>query len=160
VTPRPLTRRRADAEARLATVPCDGWVATATAGPDGVPTAHLVPLSVAWIDERVVLAVELASRTARGIAAAGRARIGVGPTRDVVMIDAVLERSVPVAEAPAHLADGYAARSDWDPRDDPGGYAYLVLRPERIQAWREVDELAGRTLMRAGAWLVTAGDVP
>jgi hypothetical protein len=28
-----------------------------------------------------------------------------------------------------------------------------VLRPERIQAWREADEIAGRTLMRDGAWL-------
>src|SRR3954470_14367036 len=99
--PRPLERRRADAEARLAAVPCDGWVATATAGPDGAPLAHLVPLSVAWFGGRVVLALELASRTARGVRATGRARIGVGPTRDVVLIDAVLERAVPVAEAPA-----------------------------------------------------------
>jgi len=30
---------------------------------------------------------------------------------------------------------------------------FLVLRPLRIQAWREVNELPGRTLMRAGAWL-------
>ena len=29
----------------------------------------------------------------------------------------------------------------------------LVLRPERIQAWRESNELAGRLLMRDGAWL-------
>jgi hypothetical protein len=28
-----------------------------------------------------------------------------------------------------------------------------VLRPLRIQAWREVDELPGRTLMRGGAWI-------
>jgi len=29
-----------------------------------------------------------------------------------------------------------------------------VLRPEQIQAWREENELAGRTLMRGGAWLI------
>jgi hypothetical protein len=29
---------------------------------------------------------------------------------------------------------------------------YVVLRPERIQAWRERNELSGRTLMRAGRW--------
>jgi hypothetical protein len=31
---------------------------------------------------------------------------------------------------------------------------FVVLRPDRIQAWREEYELAGRTLMRGGAWLV------
>ena len=30
----------------------------------------------------------------------------------------------------------------------------LVLVPERIQAWREANELAGRTLMRGGRWVV------
>jgi len=27
-------------------------------------------------------------------------------------------------------------------------------RTERIQAWREENELAGRTLVRGGAWLI------
>jgi hypothetical protein len=27
------------------------------------------------------------------------------------------------------------------------------LRPDRIQAWRESNELAGRLLMRGGEWL-------
>jgi len=31
---------------------------------------------------------------------------------------------------------------------------YLVLRPVRVQAWREADEMTGRTLMRDGEWLV------
>jgi hypothetical protein len=30
---------------------------------------------------------------------------------------------------------------------------FLVLRPLRIQAWREVNGLPGRALMRDGAWL-------
>ena len=46
-----------------------------------------------------------------------------------------------------------AAQADWDPRGS-AGYVYLVLRPDRVQAWREADEIAGRTLMRDGAWLV------
>jgi hypothetical protein len=65
----------------------------------------------------------------------------------------VLEQVVPVAEAPTSLADAYAAQADWDPRTAPG-YAYVVLRPERIQAWRESNELTGRTIMRAGRWVV------
>jgi hypothetical protein len=145
--PRSRTQRRADTLAKLTAAAADVWVASA-----GGSDPYLVPLSLAWLDERVVLAAEAGSRTARNIVAGGRARLALGTTRDVVMIDALLERVVPAAEAGA-LADGYAAQSDWDPRDAGGDYVYLVLRPERVQAWRESDELTGRTLMRDGAWL-------
>ncbi len=30
---------------------------------------------------------------------------------------------------------------------------YLRLTPQRIQAWREVNELRGRHVMRGGAWV-------
>ena len=146
--PRTRAQRKADTLAALTAAEADVWVASASA--DGTP--YLVPLSLAWLDDRIVLALSSSSRTARNIVARGTARLGLGPTRDVVMIDAVLEQSVPVADAGA-LADGYAAQSDWDPRDSGGDYVYLVLRPDRIQAWREADEIAGRLLMRAGAWL-------
>jgi hypothetical protein len=53
----------------------------------------------------------------------------------------------------AELGEAYAAQADWDPRTS-SGYVFLVLRPVRIQAWRESDEIAGRTLMRDGAWVV------
>jgi hypothetical protein len=148
MNPRPPAQRKADALAQLQAPAADVWVASAgDAGP------YLVPLSLVWLDERVVLAVDAGSRTARNIAAQGIVRLGLGRTRDVVMIDAVLERTVPVSEA-GTVAEGYAAQSDWDPRGAGDGYVFLVLRPERIQAWREVDELSGRLLMRGGAWLV------
>jgi 3-hydroxyisobutyrate dehydrogenase-like beta-hydroxyacid dehydrogenase len=118
----------------------------------GTTREHLVPLSLAWVDERLVIAVPPSSRTAGDIAASGRARMAVGPTRDVTMIDARLERAVDVVEA-GPLADAYAAPADWAPRDSDG-YRFLVLRPVRVQAWRESDELAGRTLMADGEWLV------
>jgi hypothetical protein len=54
----------------------------------------------------------------------------------------------------ADFADRYLEQAGWDPRAESGGYSYLVLRPERIQAWREANELVGRTLMRGGSWLV------
>jgi hypothetical protein len=148
--PRDPGTRKADTLAKLHEPAADVWVASAANG-----AAHLVPLSLAWLDERVVLALDEGSLTARNVAAAGAARLGLGPTRDVVMIDAVLERTVPVADAAPELAGGYAAQADWDPRVDAGeGYVYLVLRPVRIQAWREANELAGRALMRNGTWLV------
>jgi hypothetical protein len=152
--PRSADTRKADTLAKLRAPAADVWVASAGTGDAGDPVPWLVPLSLAWLDERVVIALEATSRTARNVVATGGARLALGHTRDVVMIDAVLEDAVPLTGAPAALADGYAAQADWDPREAGDGYTFLVLRPERIQAWRESDELAGRTLMRGGAWLV------
>jgi hypothetical protein len=140
--------RKADTLKMLGTPAIDVWVATASAG--GVP--YLVPLSLAWVDERVVIALETSSLTAQNLAAARQARLAVGPTRDVVMIDAVLEKTVDVA-ADAALGAAYVGQADWDPRGAPG-YVFLVLRPVHIQAWRESNEIPGRTLMRDGDWLV------
>ena len=147
VEPRDLGRRTSDTLRLLTTPAVDVWVATASA--DG--TAHLVPLSLAWVDERVVIAVKATSVTARNLTTSGQARLGVGPTRDVVMIDAVLEGAVDVA-ADEELGAAYARQADWDPRGD-SGYLFLVLKPLRVQAWRESDEIPGRTLMRDGSWL-------
>jgi hypothetical protein len=144
-TPRTGAQRRADTLAALSRPVTDCWVATS-----GAAGAHLVPLTLAWLDERIVLAVATRSRTARDIVATGRTRIGLGPTRDVVMIDAVLDRTV---DTFGELAQRYAAVAGWDPSGDPD-YTLLVLAPERIQAWREYNETVGRTLMRDGTWLV------
>jgi hypothetical protein len=140
--------RKADALAMLATPAVDVWVATAS--PTGTP--HLVPVSLAWVDERAVIAVEGNSVTARNLAASGAARLAVGPTRDLVMIDASLEEAVDVA-ADGPLGTAYVTQADWDPRLS-NGYEFLVLRPVRVQAWREANEIPGRTLMRDGIWLV------
>ncbi|MEU8230838.1 pyridoxamine 5'-phosphate oxidase family protein [Actinoplanes sp. NPDC048967] len=146
--PRPRAIRRADVLAKLTAPVADVWVATSA--PEG---PYLVPLTLAWLRERIVLATDGRSRTAMNLGASGTARLALGGTRDVVMIDAVLEETFPVAQAPSWVADGYAAGTDWDPRAAGGTYAYLILRPDRIQAWREENEHQGRTLMRDGAWL-------
>jgi hypothetical protein len=144
--------RKTDTLQMLATRAIDTWVATASA--DGTP--HLVPLSLAWVEERVVVAVEASSVTARNLTASGTARLAVGPTRDVVMIDAVLEEARQVTSGDGvddGLGRAYVAQADWDPRREVG-YLFLVLRPVRVQAWREANEIPGRTLMRDGRWLV------
>ncbi len=125
----------------------DVWVATATTGGD----PYLVPLSLAWIGERAVIAVEEGSVTARNLAGGRSARLAVGPTRDVVLLDVDLERIVGVDDE-AELGAAYAAQADWDPRG-LAGYVFVVLRPTRVQAWREANELRGRLLMRHGEWL-------
>jgi hypothetical protein len=151
--PRSTEQRKADSLAKLTAHAADVWVATAAADGNGHPRCHLVPLSLAWVDERIVLATEADSVTARNITGQGRARLGLGPTRDVLMIDAELERTYRLDEVPADLARHYAAQADWDPRESGEPMRFLVLRPMRIQAWREVNELPGRTLMRDGAWV-------
>jgi hypothetical protein len=51
------------------------------------------------------------------------------------------------------LAQQYAMQAGWDPRKSGDRMRFLVLRPLRIQAWREANELPGRALMRSGAWI-------
>ena len=148
--PRHREQRREDTLALLTTPAVDAWVATAS--PDGAP--YVVPLSLAWVAGQVVLAMPAASRTARNLAATSAARLGVGPTRDVVMIDATVKRIVSVTDpqVAGTVGEAFAAQADWDPRGDKA-QVYVVLRPTRIQAWREADEIDGRTLMRDGVWL-------
>lgn len=148
MSPRDPATRKVDSLALLATPAIDVWVASASASGE----VHLVPLSLAWVGERAVVAVEATSITARNLTESRRARLAVGPTRDVVMIDAVLDRVVDV-DVEDLLGEAYAAQADWDPRGS-AGYVYLVLRPDRLQAWREADEIPGRTLMRSGTWIV------
>jgi hypothetical protein len=151
--PRPLDRRKADTLAKLSGDVVDVWVATASQE-SGTVHAHLVPVSLAWLDdERVVIAVQATSRTARDLLAHGTARLGLGPTRDVVMVEAAVDEVHDVGEAPAGIVEPYLRQADWDPRTSPG-YVFVVLRPQRIQAWREANEIPGRTLMRDGRWLV------
>jgi len=145
--PRDRATRVADTLAMLTTPAIDVWVATAST--TGSP--YLVPVSLAWVDGRVVVAVDAMSVTARNLIATGTTRLAIGPSRDVAMIDAELERAVDVADDVA-LGEAYVAQADWDPRRS-AGYQFLVLRPVRLQAWREVNEIPGRTLMRGGRWL-------
>ncbi len=147
--PRTGTQRTVDSIRFLEAVGADTWVASASSS--GV--AHLVPLSYSWDGRDVLIAAPTASLTARNIRASGRARLAFGVTRDVLMMDARLEAEVPLSDAPASLADGYVRQADWDPRDESDPYVFLRLRPIRIQAWREANELVGRTIMEDGDWL-------
>jgi hypothetical protein len=147
--PRTLEQRTTDARALLAAPGADIWVATASVNGG----AHLVPLSYGWTGDRIVLSTESSTVTARNLVDSGKARLGSGGTRDVVMIDAELETVHPVGDVPEEVAGPFVTQSDWDPRPEGDPYVFLVLRPVRIQAWREANELAGRTLMRDGAWL-------
>jgi hypothetical protein len=59
-------------------------------------------------------------------------------------------------EIPDEVGDAFAAKTGFDPRQLTSPYRYFRIRPQRLQAWREVNELKGRELMRGGHWVVPA----
>jgi len=86
--------------------------------------------------------------TARNLSRGGRVRVGVGELRDVTMIEGTAE-----LVTDERTMDAFAAKNGWDPRGESGEYAYFRIAADRVQAWREANELPGRTLMRDGEWL-------
>jgi len=141
-------QRRADTERRL-THDVDLWVASASA--DGAP--WLVPLSFDWDGEALLLATPADSPTGRNLAATATVRLGLGETRDVTMVDGDVE-VLKIDALPQATGDAFAARTGFDPRTLGTSYRWFRISPRRIQAWREVNELPGRELMRDGRWLV------
>ncbi|MFI6594830.1 pyridoxamine 5'-phosphate oxidase family protein [Nonomuraea sp. NPDC050536] len=132
----------------------DCWVAT-TAG----ESAYLVPLSFLWDGSTLLLSTPESSPTGRNLRARATARIGLGPTRDVVLIDGTVQ-VVRMADLPKETGDAFAVKTGFDPRDLGTPYVYFRIAPQRIQAWREANELAERDLMRKGRWVNSALGVP
>ncbi len=144
---RSRAQRRRDTERRLA-ADVDIWVASASA--DGAP--YLVPLSFDWDGEALLLATAADSPTGRNLANTGTARLGLGGTRDVSMIDGDVE-TLELDALSTERGDRFAARTGFDPRAETAPYRWFRVSPRRIQAWREANELPGRELMRDGRWL-------
>ena len=145
--PRSRARRRRDTEHRLAH-DVDLWVASASA--DGAP--YLVPLSFDWDGEALLLATPTDSPTGRNLAATRTVRLGLGHTRDVSVIDGEVE-VLEIEALPQERADRFASRTGFDPRAEAAPYRWFRISLRRVQAWREVNELEGRELMRDGRWL-------
>jgi hypothetical protein len=143
---RSRAQRKADVLAKLGSE-IDFWVASA----DEAGAAHLIPLSFYWDGATLTFATLRASRTAKNLIRAGWARVALGPTRDVVIIEGPVE-ALPIG-TDAALEDAHAAATDFDPRTLSEEYIYLRITPHEIQAWREENELEGRRLMRKGRWL-------
>lgn len=56
-------------------------------------------------------------------------------------------------ELPQGLRDRYVARTGWNPGEEATPHRWFRIFPRRIQAWREVNELPERELMRDGRWV-------
>jgi nitroimidazol reductase NimA-like FMN-containing flavoprotein (pyridoxamine 5'-phosphate oxidase superfamily) len=128
----------------------DAWVATADGG-SGIP--YLVPLSFLWDGYTLLIATPSTSPTGRNLQATGKVRLGIGPTRDLVLIEGTAQ-ALAAAEVPDEVGDAFAAKTGFDPRQLRTSYHYFRIKPQRLQAWREANELTGRELMRGGDWLV------
>ena len=124
------------------------WVATASS--DAVP--HLVPLSLAWIQDRVVVATGTKTPTVRNLVASGQARLTLDSADDVVIIEATATVS-DLADADPATMDAYIERVGWNPGSQSGEWSLIELSPRRTQAWIGSGEITGRTIMRDGIWL-------
>jgi Pyridoxamine 5'-phosphate oxidase len=143
---RTRSRRIADSLERLRN-DVDLWVASA----NDVGEAYLVPLSFQWDGSRLTIATPRRSVTGRNLIRAGWARVALGETRDVVIIEGPVEAVT--AGTDPELEEAHAAAAGFDPRELADEYVYLRITPHEVQAWREENELGGRLLMRGGTWL-------
>ncbi|MFI6908779.1 hypothetical protein ACIBKY_46480 [Nonomuraea sp. NPDC050394] len=143
---RDLPQRRADTLDRLS----GGfhmWLAT---GSDG-HGAHLIPVAYVWNGSALTTATFRRSRTVANLRTRPTARLAIGDTADVVLIDACsILLDVPTIDVAS--AEAYARVSS-DPRKTPDMFLYIRLVPKRVLAWNSLAEFGGRTLMINGSWL-------
>jgi len=126
------------------------WVSTAS--PTGMP--HLVPLSLAWHENRILVATSTSTPTARNVAATGKARAALDSSHDVVLVTADATEE-PFRSVDSDLLREFVKRVGWNPADQSGEWSLLVLTPRVIQAWQGSGEIDGRTIMKGGEWLHT-----
>ena len=140
--PRGIGRRVRDALDRLERDE-DLWLATA-----GDDRPWLVPLSFHWTGTALLMATARRSRSYANLAAGGGARVALGHTRDVVMLDGRVDLP---ERLPDDEAAAVAAVTGVDPRSQAGA-GYIRFTPVRGQAWRTYEETLQRTIMTDGRW--------
>ncbi len=69
------------------------------------------------------------------------------------MIEGTVQVVTP-EDLPEEDAEVFAGKTGFDPRQLSTRYLYFKILPQRVQAWREENELSGRELMRDGRWLL------
>src|SRR5215216_3301759 len=108
---RPPQQRRQDTLDRLER-DVDAWVATADPG-SGTP--YLVPLSFLWDGAGLLIATPASSPTSRNLRATGKVRLGIGPTRDLVLIEGTVHEVTAPTEIPGAVGDAFAVKTGFDP---------------------------------------------
>lgn len=74
-----------------------------------------MPLSFLWDGVSLLIATPAASPTSRNLLATYKARVGIGPTRDLVLIEGTVHALAP-NELPAEVGDAFTAKAGFDPR--------------------------------------------
>jgi hypothetical protein len=113
---------------------------------------YLVPLCFWWDGDTILISTLVDSKTGRNLRDNPKVDLSLDGTRDVVLIRATVETLTLVQLRPGE-ADKFAEHTLFEPRDEPTDHYYFRLTPYRIQAWREVNELKGRTIFKDGVWL-------
>ena len=93
------------------------------------------------------------SPTSRNLQTSGKLRLGIGPTRDLVLGEGTAQ-ALAATEIPDEVGDALAVKSGFDTCLLTTTYLYLRIHPRRFQAWCEADELEDRELMRGGRCLI------
>jgi hypothetical protein len=149
MTPAPRTpKQRKEDSLELLDREVDAWVATADQA-SGTP--YLVPLSFLWDGATLLISTPANSPTSRNLQATGKVRLGIGPPRDLILIEGTVQ-TLAASEVSAELGDAFAVKTGFDPRELENPYLYFRIQPQRLQAWREANELEERELMRGGVW--------
>ena len=145
--PRSAAQRKADTLSRLGS-DVDCWVTSASARGE----AYLIPLSYVWYGQQIIMATLANSLTVRNLRRAGNCRVALDGTRDVVLVEGLIE-TIPTAAISADIAAAFKVAAGFDPHQSAQDYVYILISPRRVRAWREENELAGREIMREGQWL-------
>jgi hypothetical protein len=134
----------------LETLAKNGRFWLGTADPTGKP--HVIAVSAWWESEEFVVATLGSSRTARNIEMNPRVTMATGAFNDAIVIHAQMIESRAVEDSP-DLAKGFKAVMGWEPGEVGPGWIFLRLRPTKIQAFRDYEEIEGRDVMLRSRWL-------
>ena len=94
------------------------------------------------------------SPTGRNLRTSGKLRLGIGPTRDLVLGEGTAQ-ALAATEIPDEVGDALAVKTGLDTCRLTTTYPYLRIHPRRLQAWCEVDEPEDRELMRGGRCVIS-----
>ena len=88
-----------------------------------------MPLSFLWHAETLLIATEDGSPTARNLHGGGQVRVGVGPTRDVVLVEAA---ATVLGGLDDPTGDAFAEKTGFDPRQ-LDNYTFYRVEPREMR---------------------------
>ena len=134
----------------LETLAKNGRFWLGSADPAGRP--HVIAVSAWWESDALVIATLGSNRTARNIEMNPRVTLATGAFNDAIIIHAQMIESRAVEDS-QDIAQGFKKAMGWEPSEVGSGWVFLRLRPTKIQAFRDFEEIEGRDVMIRSRWL-------